>query len=511
MTLSHSPPRTERTMSLSRRSFLQASAAGAVGLPLLPAVAFDDAKLDPNLVRLDSGIEPLVRLLEETPRENVVEEVGTRIKKGLAYKDVLAALLLAGVRNVQPRPNVGFKFHAVLVVNSAHLASLASPDRERWLPILWAIDNFKNSQAQTKKESGWRMKPVNEMKLPKASKARAEFIAAMDDWDEGKADAAVAALARTAPTNEVFDIFAHYGCRDFRDIGHKAIYVANAFRTLQCIGWHHAEPVLRSLAYALLQHEGDNPAKRAKEVVADAVGRKNADRAKTIRPDWQDGTGKPEVTPGFLNDLRSLSEDASAEMVVKLLNDGTAAQSLWDSLFLFAGECLMRQPGIVALHTATSLNALRYAFDSCSVEETRKLLLLQAASFMTLFREAMKGRKEKTEEVKIDAVEPAEKPLAEADMFALVPRQRMAAGRAVLSTLRADPTAADRITAAGRRLVFLKGTDSHDYKFSSATIEDYAHVSPQWRDRVLAAAMFNFKGTGDADSGVARRVRAVMG
>jgi hypothetical protein len=498
-------------MSLTRRTFLCSSAAGVAGLPLLPAVALDDAKLDPNLVRLDSGIEPLVRLLEDTPRENVIEEVGTRIKKGLAYKDVLAALLLAGVRNVQPRPNVGFKFHAVLVVNSAHLASLASPDNERWLPILWAIDNFKSSQAQTKKESGWRMKPVDEMKLPKASKARAEFIAAMDDWDEEKADAAVAALARTAPMNELFDIFARYGCRDFRDIGHKAIFVANSFRTLQCIGWHHAESVLRSLAYALLQHEGDNPAKRTKEVVADAIGRKNADRAKTIRPDWRDGTARPEVTPAFLNELRSLSEDAAAETAVKLLNDGTAAQSLWDSLFLFAGECLMRQPGIVALHTATSLNALRYAYDTCGVDETRRTLLLQGASYMTLFREAMKGRKEKADEVKIDAVEPAEKPLGEADLFALVPRQRMSAGKAALATLKADPAAADRIAAAGRRLVFLKGTDSHDYKFSSATIEDYAHVSPPWRDRVLAAAMFNFKGSGDVDSGVAKRVKAVMG
>ena len=46
-----------------------------------------------------------------------------------------------------------------------------------------------------------------------------------------------------------------YGARDFRDIGHKAIYVANAWRTLQTIGWQHAEPVLRSLAYALLDHE----------------------------------------------------------------------------------------------------------------------------------------------------------------------------------------------------------------------------------------------------------------
>jgi len=49
-------------------------------------------------------------------------------KKGLSYRDLLAALLLAGIRNIQPRP-VGFKFHAVLVVNSAHLASLSSPDQ----------------------------------------------------------------------------------------------------------------------------------------------------------------------------------------------------------------------------------------------------------------------------------------------------------------------------------------------------------------------------------------------
>ncbi len=258
-------------MSLSRRTFLCNTAAGVAGLPFLPAVSADDAKLDSNLVRGVCGIVPLVKFLEDTLRESLVEEVAGKIKKGLPYKDVLAALLLAGVRNVQPRPSVGFKFHAVLVVNSAHLASLASPDNERWLPILWAIDNFKNSQAQTKKESGWRMKPVDTMNLPSARTARAEFIAAMDDWDEEKADTAVSALARTAPMNEMFDIFAKYGCRDFRDIGHKAIYVANAFRTLQCIGWQHAEPVLRSLAYALLQHEGDNPAKR--DAAADVIGR----------------------------------------------------------------------------------------------------------------------------------------------------------------------------------------------------------------------------------------------
>ena len=40
---------------------------------------------------------------------------------------------------------VGFKFHAVLVVNSAHLASQAASDRDRWLPLFWSLDNFKAS------------------------------------------------------------------------------------------------------------------------------------------------------------------------------------------------------------------------------------------------------------------------------------------------------------------------------------------------------------------------------
>ena len=32
-----------------------------------------------------------------------------------------------------------------------------------------------------------------------------------------------------------------------------------------------------------------------------------------------------------------------------------------------------------------------------------------------------------------------------------------------------------------RRLIFTKGTDSHDYKFSSAALEDFYHVSPRWQ------------------------------
>src|SRR6266481_3663611 len=189
----------------SRRRFLKtAVSAGALyGLgdlsfiSRLPRVSAQEASLDPKIVRFHPDIEPLVRFLEETPRNKLLEEVAARIRRGLSYREVLAALLLAGVRNIQPRP-VGFKFHAVLVVNSAHLASLASPDSDRWLPIFWALDQFKVSQAADEKEGDWTMGPVEESSVPASHKAKAAFIEAMDHWEETAADAAVASLARSA-------------------------------------------------------------------------------------------------------------------------------------------------------------------------------------------------------------------------------------------------------------------------------------------------------------------------
>src|SRR5881628_2500812 len=75
-----------------RRQFLATTALGGLGLlGRLPAVSADEATLDAKVVHLDPGIEPLVRLLEDTPRDRLLEEVGGRIKKGLSYREVLAA------------------------------------------------------------------------------------------------------------------------------------------------------------------------------------------------------------------------------------------------------------------------------------------------------------------------------------------------------------------------------------------------------------------------------------
>ena len=184
---------------------------------------------------------------------------------------MVTALMLAGVRNVQPRPSVGFKFHAVLVVNSAHIASLGSPDRDRWLPIFWPR-LLQTAQARDEREGNWTMEPVDEKPY---QRRRSPPAVLRCDGTLGRTSGGRGChgAARSASTQEVFESFFPLGCRDFRSIGHKAIYVANAKRTLECIGWQHAEPILRWLAYALLNHEGEpNPSQQ--DLEPDAVGRR---------------------------------------------------------------------------------------------------------------------------------------------------------------------------------------------------------------------------------------------
>jgi hypothetical protein len=336
----------------------------------------------------------------------------------------------------------------------------------------------------------------------------------MDAWDEEGADRAVAALARTAGAGEVLEVFLRYGARDFRDIGHKAIYVANAWRTLHTIGWRHAEPVLRSLAYAVLEHGTQgNPA--TNDYAADRPGRDNLKRLAGLSSLNRNTKDVPEATTELLETLRTASASEASAKVNQLLQSEVKPERIWDALFLTAGELLMRQPGIVGLHCVTSVNALYYGFQASANDDTRKFLMLQTAAFLALFREAMRSRGNGVlADVRVTALQKPQSRLegeqAIEDIFNTVSKDRTAAAQKTLAFLAGRPDGATALMDAARRLIFTKGRDSHDYKFSSAALEDYYHVSPAWRGHFLATSMFNLKGTGDRDNDLIRRTRAAL-
>lgn len=499
----------------SRRDMLKGAAALAVGdfafLQALPALSAQDVQNPArNMAQISPDIESLVRLIEDTQRNRLMDAVAEKVRTGTSYQQLLAAVMLAGVRGIQPRP-VGFKFHAVLVINSAHLAALAAANRESWLPLFWAIDNFKVSQARNAQEGNWRMAALPEERLPAPEQAIRSFRSAMDSWEIENADRAIAQVARISTLNEVYEMFWRYGARDFRDIGHKAIFVANSYRTLVAIGWRHAEPILRSLTYAL-QDAGREANPSTSDHAADRPGRDNLRKLATIRADWQRGRVAREATTELLATLRTAGPGEAADAVVAKLNDRIDPSCVWDALFLCAGELLMKQPGIVGLHTVTSTNALAFGYQTTASDETRRLLMLQAASFLTMFRARMNNLPATPRVDNFEAVDTAGEGQAGIDnIFASVgTNNRLMAAQKTLKLLDTNPGQLAPLMTTARRLLLSKGNDSHDYKFASACLEDFYHVSPAWRNRYLAATTFWLKGSSGADTDLYRRVRGAL-
>lgn len=491
-----------------RRQFVRNSIAAAVGgataLSRLPQLSAEELDVAPDHVQFNSDIEPLVRILENTPQSKIIDRVFDEIDSGRSYQELLAATFLAGIRNVQPRPSVGFKFHSVLVVHSAHQASLAAVDEHRWTPLLWSIDYFKRAQQSDVREGDWTMSAAPSQNLPEPPKALKALDDAMNRWDVEAADAAATVVARTATSSQILNLLAKHAARDYRSIGHKSIYLANAYRTLGVIGWQHSEPVVRSLCYAILNHTGDpNPANSDLEV--DRVGRSNWKRIEKFSNRYFLNDRRPVESATVAKELRTATPEEASDFVVQLIESGCHPESVYDGIMIAAAEMVSRQPAIVPLHAVTTTNAMRFLYRSVHDDRTRKWLLLQNAAFIPHFRESAKARNA-LGDIDLLALEPTAGDNADVSkLFQAIGTDRRAAAESVLNMAQRSDVA-NQLIGRAREFVFLKGNDAHDYKFSSAALEDYHQIDPKWRARYLAGCSYLLHGAGERTTALAKRV-----
>jgi hypothetical protein len=195
---------------MNRRMFIQAAATTVSGLTVRVGIS-----------ETNRSVEELLKWLEESRREDIPHDLGRMILAGLGYENLLAALCLAAV-----------------------------------LPIVWAADYFKDTQAQERGASGWRLPRRTIAWVGDREVARRALVTALDSWDRDAADAAIVRYAQAAPVDEIFSVLFAYGARDLRAIGHKAITVSNAHSLVALLGSVHVEPLLRSTVAALQNSEG---------------------------------------------------------------------------------------------------------------------------------------------------------------------------------------------------------------------------------------------------------------
>ena len=489
---------------LARRDFMRTVGAAA-GYGLTAGIGW------PRELLADSkgDLDVIASWLIETPRDRLLEQIVDRIREGLSYELLASAITQAAARSVQPYPHVGFKYHTVMVMQSVYRASVRLPDLDRWLPLIWAADYFKRSQATELSQSGWRMPRLKHRSPVNNAKARQFLLSTLDNWDREAADAAVVSYADVASSNEVFDLMFRYAARDFRDLGHKAISVCNAHRMLETMGWTNKESLLRSLVAALQNHD-DQPNPAVSPGKADRAWHHNRDRVDKLPGHWEVGTADAAAMRDLLEVLRHGSDVEASDRVFKLLRRGVAPESLWEAILAMAGELMLRRSGIVSVHANTTVHAMHYAYRTMANLHTRAVVLLQCASFMPGFRDLLPERQRN---IDVDRLQPL--PLDDAnddplnEIFANVSDDRMLATRKTLGYLQAAGNVG-ALMARARHFVVYNTTGAHDYKFTEALFENAVFVRPPLQAVYLASGTLYYNGSKDRQNSVIDQVLPLL-
>jgi hypothetical protein len=495
-----------------------AAAFGLTDLSAFRALAADDKLPDARRIEFAADIEPIVRLIEETPRDQCVATLIGQLQKGLPYRRFLAAVFLSAVRKRDSH-------HSVYLVNSAHQVSLDLPPEDRLLPLFWAVDHYKWQQAR------FPTPPLEPLAgaLPAPEKAAAEFHDAVQRADSPRAERALVALARSDGARQAAEQLWLYGCRDMSFIGHRAISVVSCWRVVETIGWPHAEPVLRFVVRDLFLRGGG----------PDRYFKPNAARADKLLdklpPGW--ATGKPDrgATLELFSLMRQGKGEPACELASKQLAGGTGAQAIWDAVHVGASELLMLHlagSGMSnrPLHINTAVNALHFAFNTSPIVRLRLFNLLQAVAWVADFISVDLGGKN-LEDSKPLALEGAKLPETSSaaidEIFAQLPPKpyaeggagynfvkradRVAPGKQVFALINKNPETATAYMQAARSWLCVKTTvEAHEYKLPAALFEDYELVSPEWRPRLLAASAHWLHGKQSPDSKLIEQAREAL-
>lgn len=460
--------------------------------------------------------EALVRLLEDTERDRLLEALAPEIHEGLDPDALAAAIFAAGTRNVPTIRQFGSEQHILLCVWSVHRATAPLPPKLRWRPLLWAADFFKSAQADASEYAPDPMPPLAESSVPGPDRALREFQEAMDAFDGPRAEAAIAGLHRSAPRELVIETLLRYGSKDFRHIGHKAIHVSNGLATLDVVGWQRAEEALRSIAGTMALHYEE----KGRDV--DGAWVTNQARLSSLRDDWSTGSDNDEAVRSLLATLRKASPDDASAEVARWSSLGVGPRSLWDAMLLSSAELLLDNPdSIEALHAVTASNAAYTAFERAKDDANRRLLLLQNAGRVADFHQyvAYWHARDKTApafDLHIETLEPAaassspEQALEEifADL-GQTPEAKLRAVKKTLGLLEAGSVDAERFFARTFEVAGSRANDSHDYKLPVAVMDDLPRLSPKWRPRYLAACAVAFCGSAEPANEIAARLDAL--
>lgn len=505
-----------------RRKFLSLSATASVPLftdlgflaPLSQLTAAEPS-FDPAVLDGSDDLLKLVNMIRETPREKCVPVFVAQLRDGLSYQQFLAALFLASLSHGDP--------HQVAQVYSAQRVGDEVRMEERLLPLFWVLDRLALGFEQEPDRTFKSIDAGNNWSLGTEDSLRD----AQERLDPTRAEQAAILLSRArGPRTAMIVLWEFCSRRAGGTLGHNPIVLANAWRTLEAIGWRHAEPVLQYLAGGFAANESDASYEPNRQLVAKCVAK--------LPAGWTQGEADQGATRELYAVLRQGNHQPVCEFICSQLQAGKLnAMEVWDAIHLTAADLLVRYKnggnliGGVLVHAVTATDALRFGFNCTGLDRARLLMMLQAVAMLdgTFIAPAKRDNQLRNLNLLDLSTDPSDTTVDVAAVFQLLPMKDFLYEQKSVD----ERTGSDQACSAAfalmqkgenvrlflqtaRRLMCVKASvDPHDMKYPAAAFDDAFMASSTWLPYLLASTVHALHGPRSADSASLIQAREALG
>ncbi len=441
-----------------------------------------------------ADVAALSKRFRETPRDAVLDVAAKAIAAGADRATVLGAIFLAGVEDIRPHP-VGNFLHNVMTIESMLVLTEDAPAVDGWLAALWVLDDFKAAQADDAQRGDWVLPSPPSPKDPASPKETdGELAAALEAFDPDRADRALTALFRRAGVDDIFEILWPFAARSFTDAGHRIIHSAQIERTIRQVDSICTLPALRTIVLGL----ADDAQGPATESFTEARA-----MAKEIPDNWLSGSDSPSRSPEVLRALRGKTPKESQAAIVEAFREGLGAVAVWDGIRLYASELMLLRPvrdHHFPVHSVTEVEAFGHAWSRTKNVATKKLLVLQAAAWTAMVREAViKSEGAYLTARGIDLLG------RHASGFDYVEGVEKRSPDDVSAALATSPLLIPEYMGILRGHLVRKGDQNHQFKYAGSILEESRRGNAYWHPKYLAVAVDYLPGSSAPETELYRR------
>ena len=322
-------------------------------------------------VRFPDSIEPLVRFVEETSPEDIVEETVAKLAGGTGVEQVMQATALAVIRCTEmPYVHHGGPLHPVAALHAVEETMRRLPEEMRLLPLVQDVA-LANGHIHDPASGPYVLPEISPLGEGSVEATREAFFDCLRRNYPSRAEHYFLWLLEHAPQEVALEALVRVAVANYRFDEHKLIAAVNGIRLLESIGWSLASVVLRPVVrYNFMPSVWANapPADRVERLV-ERYGLEEGGV-----PKGEDEGQEGEV---LRRELLERPLEEQSEVIARTLAGGLSLEEAGEAISLAASEAFVGSDTTnpMGIHSMTGANALRWVCRRFPALGARGLLL----------------------------------------------------------------------------------------------------------------------------------------